>query len=583
MSRGPGTSLLILLCVMGGLLLWGSPAAGQAGDYGVFLAPAGTGPGDPAGPAALGLADSMREMGLVHQVVTVGSRDDFFQAMRRLAAAGRKVDVLVIAGHGARGDPGISFGEGSDGGLGPSDLDVRTLRAEIQDLKRGQKRQQALGTGAAVDDQIRQARTRIRDIKALGEALNPGARILLINCDTTSSARGAEFVDQLGYALLPHGGRVIASRVRTAVTDQRGWSWLLQRLGTLARDLLSGKSGYEAGGHILSGDFEFFDFGPRRLYLSVDVSEEEIEPGQSVTLTAEMEDGRGPRHLLWTHARSGRTWQDRDSIQATLHEPGGHEFHVEAWDDLSPRPDAAQDFASVEVVSVEARIDHPAEVGVGEAVTLTAITQGFQQPWHEWATSDGPLPGGEASATTAFQTPGLKTVSLRVYDWKNPRKARTVTATLQVKASRPPGDTSASQGGPGSLVGDWIQENVATGSTRTVTLGYEQGALYFESGHYRCKATGSGNAWVFTFPLRTVEDFGFIYWHGNPPPTEVVQEAAGRNLRLVWRMTVVSPNEMRGTLEGIYLDWEDTRLTQARNGHGPFETVWRRAPTLRGK
>ena len=213
----------ISACLLGVLLAGpgGPAAAGQPRpaaprppvEYiGVGVSTAGIDP-DEAEQKALEFLGQERR---IRQIVHPSSGDEMFETLAKYQKTNKRINLLVIAGHGTPSSPNISFPEG---GLFASHLDIKDIRSDLAlykgRLKQWEKDPRRDVTG--IESHIARLENRLAILDSVGHALAPNAKVVLINCGAGNGEQGRKLMEGLGDVLLKQGGEVIASTTNVNV------------------------------------------------------------------------------------------------------------------------------------------------------------------------------------------------------------------------------------------------------------------------------------------------------------------------------------------------------------------------------
>ena len=178
-------------------------------------------PGDKALYAYLGQLPNVQRIHLSR------SPDAFFTHLAKLASDGKKIDSMIILGHGSADIPHIQM-------AGPEDLvlehfDLSLIKARIAHIsgeaEKAEKNycqaQAERNFTAALEhakaltkllNALRRYRHNLENLQQVRGIMNPDARILLLNCSAAATPGGEEFVKAIGAALMTQGGVIKASR-----------------------------------------------------------------------------------------------------------------------------------------------------------------------------------------------------------------------------------------------------------------------------------------------------------------------------------------------------------------------------------
>jgi hypothetical protein len=209
----------------------------------------------------------------IDRVYTVNNTKHFFEVLRNVAKSGKKVSLLIIAGHGSAEVPSIKLNKDW---LMPSDVDPVLLQKNIDLWKKiiEKRKEKNLDTTAA-QKELEQYIGKLQDLQSVSDVMAANANIILINCSTVATEKGKEFVRNIGNALLgKRGGNISASRkdVTVEIIDSR--------LELLNRLLLHGE--YPAPGDALvAGDWQSFSI-PKQSH-TVDLNGTWTTPGYIAT------------------------------------------------------------------------------------------------------------------------------------------------------------------------------------------------------------------------------------------------------------------------------------------------------------
>ncbi len=173
----------------------------------------------------------------IDYVLLVNTKEQFFRDLEKIAKDGKKIDYLIIAGHGESREPHIALGTET---ILPGDIDLSYWNDQLKDMAKRRAeawREKCLllrKEKPAPEDPMRIERLsknielQERRIKAavqqmelfdsVSEIMAENAVILLINCSPAATEKGLAFVQNLGRVFLARkGGKVIASTVDVSV------------------------------------------------------------------------------------------------------------------------------------------------------------------------------------------------------------------------------------------------------------------------------------------------------------------------------------------------------------------------------
>ncbi|MBL8209975.1 MAG: hypothetical protein JNK87_04655 [Bryobacterales bacterium] len=199
-------SLLVLLA---GLAL--AAQSPRPKPFGVGFVPKPAGQGDVTEDM---LFRFVGEIPQVDRMFVINDSVHLLQTLVSLKNAGRPIDVLVLAGHGSRETPAITWN--NDEQL-PKELDLDWNRREnaagkafLADPSKVARSTRDFVQG--VRNTVAQTDERIRLIPQLSGVMAPGASILMINCSAAASTKGVSWVMEIGNVLLGDaGGQITAS------------------------------------------------------------------------------------------------------------------------------------------------------------------------------------------------------------------------------------------------------------------------------------------------------------------------------------------------------------------------------------
>jgi tetratricopeptide (TPR) repeat protein len=162
----------------------------------------------------------------IDYIIEANIADEFFNKLGQITKDGRKIQYLVIFGHGTRGMPHITLHGGEE--LNPIHFDrprmVKQLNKQIAEVNKNREKICRLKlnkdkTAADVDEMellsnrnetyIQEIPAEIKDFNNLEKIKNtmaPNADILLLNCSAASTPQNIDFVMDIGRAFLSEGG-----------------------------------------------------------------------------------------------------------------------------------------------------------------------------------------------------------------------------------------------------------------------------------------------------------------------------------------------------------------------------------------
>lgn len=158
------------------------------------------------------------ELGEVDEMFAIENGKHMLETLGKLRRQGRKLDFLVIAGHGAKNDPGIGFAKEE---LLPKHVDLKRAQDELAKAKAILARPNLTPAQRAIAKQkVAELQAPVDLLEQVPGVMKPGAVVLLLNCSPLGSEEGTKFVKDLGKLLLsPGGGRIIASKSDVAFLE----------------------------------------------------------------------------------------------------------------------------------------------------------------------------------------------------------------------------------------------------------------------------------------------------------------------------------------------------------------------------
>jgi hypothetical protein len=220
-----------------------------------------------------------------------------FSTLLKLKEEGRRINFLIIAGHGSAAKPHIAF---PGGDLGPETVNLPQLRQNLARYEQILKRAQDPQSQSKACEHITELREQIKHLESISEVMTPGAMVFLLNCSPAATAAGEEFVKNLGEVLLSkNGGKIIASRNDTDLFENGFFS-------RVHANLFSG-SATVTGNYGFGGNFVTFPVarrpetqgGDQWGTLRVRVLANE-SPLAGVKVTVQEKNQNVPQRLRWT-------------------------------------------------------------------------------------------------------------------------------------------------------------------------------------------------------------------------------------------------------------------------------------------
>jgi len=170
-------------------------------------------------------------------VLLVNTKEQFFRDLEKIAKDGKKINYLIIAGHGESYEPHVALGSET---ILPVDVDIAFWSDQLKDMSKRRAdawkekcRLQRKGTPTPEDkarlerlsknlelqdNKIKDALQQLALFDAISDIMAENAVILLINCSPAATEKGLAFVRNLGRIFLGrNGGKVIASTVDVSV------------------------------------------------------------------------------------------------------------------------------------------------------------------------------------------------------------------------------------------------------------------------------------------------------------------------------------------------------------------------------
>jgi len=168
----------------------------------------------------------------IDYVLTPKNPDELFTQLQQLSErTGENISHLVIAGHGYGDYPAIKFSETP---LNADDLDQEKLQDQVTMWRRVIEDRKAKGKDFSKPlAYLNEARKQLEKLQEWQETdvMSPGAKIVLINCETAKTEQGKKFVKDLGGILMKKGGQLFASEKDVVIDDLQGlrgrllWLW----------------------------------------------------------------------------------------------------------------------------------------------------------------------------------------------------------------------------------------------------------------------------------------------------------------------------------------------------------------------
>lgn len=200
MCRFSPSPLLLAAAVLVVALTAGASPGGSW--YGVGLAPHMLGTGGDAVEE-----DLFRYLGQrddINEVYAPSDAEDFFRILGQIKARGRRINLLVIAGHGSYATPGVGF---SAGNLLPAHVDYCRLRRELWNRQRTLSRLPAgAEERARFESEINQLSVMLSLRDQAAGVMAPGGRIIVLSCSVAATPLGTTFLSHLGDILACNGG-----------------------------------------------------------------------------------------------------------------------------------------------------------------------------------------------------------------------------------------------------------------------------------------------------------------------------------------------------------------------------------------
>ncbi len=167
----------------------------------------------------------------VDRLYVINDSEHLLQTLVKLKKAGRKVDYLVLAGHGSRDTPGLKWGKDD---MTPEELDLEWNRVQLR-VAEGLVKDPSKSTMTPAE--IRQRRNelaaRVILLESAGDTFAPNATVLLINCSAAATEKGQQYVKAMGQSFLgKNGGSITASRKDIKLYEA---DWWLKGIGFLIR------------------------------------------------------------------------------------------------------------------------------------------------------------------------------------------------------------------------------------------------------------------------------------------------------------------------------------------------------------
>jgi hypothetical protein len=173
----------------------------------------------------------------IDYILLVNTKEDFFKDLEKITKDGKKINYLIIAGHGESQSPHIALGSET---ILPLDLDIEYWVSQFKenakrlsaskrdkcnlmnktDLSDEEKKQlEKLSKNIVLQEKkIAEAQKKLSLFDSVSDIMAQDAVILLINCSTAATEDGIKFATNLGRIFLgKYGGKVIASTIDVSV------------------------------------------------------------------------------------------------------------------------------------------------------------------------------------------------------------------------------------------------------------------------------------------------------------------------------------------------------------------------------
>jgi len=219
----------------------GGTTAGDRPTVGVAIVPRTGGFAD---GSERSLFQVMGQISWIDHVHGASTPADILRILATYRRSARKVDPLILGGHGPEPGndyPGILLGSAR---LGPEHVDrtllmsqLIRLEKELANLERAERRQRNPAVSrriGMVRQDIRARRNQLDALDGIGDVMAPKGTIWLYNCNALQGPNGFRFATELGKTLFGRmGGQVIGSRTNVGlgndvtrfVADMRGKNW----------------------------------------------------------------------------------------------------------------------------------------------------------------------------------------------------------------------------------------------------------------------------------------------------------------------------------------------------------------------
>lgn len=247
----------------------------------------------------------------VHQVT---SDAELFQVLGKYARHGKKIDYLIIGGHGGLTKQGQYAGLklGKESNLNRTDVDLPNIRQIVSKANAALRSWKDDGTSATFNRKksneklVREYGYRLKLLTAAGGACARGARIFLYNCNAMDVAEGREMVQSLGEVLLgKEGGTILAASGKVHINWGGLWNIYHSDDFRVSADWHKIKIPASSAGGALAGRWNLVSmtFGGETVKVMQGQNWLDLKPDHSMETHVQGE--KGGLHLFGTWVRAG--------------------------------------------------------------------------------------------------------------------------------------------------------------------------------------------------------------------------------------------------------------------------------------
>lgn len=150
------------------------------------------------------------EMPEVDQIFNINGGEHMLKTLVKLKKKGKKLDYLVLAGHGSRETPAMKWAKDD---MLPQEINLAFQKEQLA-IARRSKGIKGLSKARMkeIDDTLRTAPATIKLLEAIPGVMKSGAVVVMINCSAAGTDEGKAFVETFGKLLLgADGGQIVAS------------------------------------------------------------------------------------------------------------------------------------------------------------------------------------------------------------------------------------------------------------------------------------------------------------------------------------------------------------------------------------